>query len=271
MNRSALIIPILTGAVLAPVAPAVAVAAPAPVSQSAARQHAQVDAEQALAQVNARIAELHKMPQAQVPASEAPKVNYGEEIRKLLDTAFELRTAIESIIAGKVPPVDLSTIPARVDLLTTSVKTIQQANHNLVNKVEAAHVELGFSITRALIRTINPTSTAAQLAESKTDVLSTYAKVAAYRDLKPTDAATVYVKNRLNTKIWQTRINRDKYLLGKNAEGYKAINKALTHATGVWFNPATTVKQVDDEVKALDLAFQATLDRGPADGKLRTN
>ena len=67
------------------------------------------------------------MPQAQVPASEAPKVNYGEEIRKLLDTAFELRTAIESIIAGKVPPVDLSTIPARVDLLTTSVKTIQQA------------------------------------------------------------------------------------------------------------------------------------------------
>jgi cAMP factor len=45
----------------------------------------------------------------------------------------------------------------------------------------------------------------------------------------------------------------------------------LTHATGVWFNPATTVKQVDDEVKALDLAFQATLDRGPADGKLRTN
>ena len=77
------------------------------------------------------------MPQAQVPASEAPKVNYGEEIRKLLDTAFELRTAIESIIAGKVPPVDLSTIPARVDLLTTSVKTIQQANHNLVNKVES--------------------------------------------------------------------------------------------------------------------------------------
>ncbi|MBD4635432.1 CAMP factor family pore-forming toxin, partial [Xanthomonas citri pv. citri] len=153
MKRSALIIPILTGAVLAPVAPAVAVAAPAPVSQSAARQHAQVDAEQALAQVNARIAELHKMPQAQVPASEAPKVNYGEETRKLLDTAFELRTAIESIIAGKVPPVDLSTIPARVDLLTTSVKTIQQANHNLVNKVEAAHVELGFSITRALIRT----------------------------------------------------------------------------------------------------------------------
>ena len=44
MKRSALIIPILTGAVLAPVAPAVAVAAPAPVSQSAARQHAQVDA-----------------------------------------------------------------------------------------------------------------------------------------------------------------------------------------------------------------------------------
>ena len=37
MKRSALIIPILTGAVLAPVAPAVAVAAPAPVSQSAAR------------------------------------------------------------------------------------------------------------------------------------------------------------------------------------------------------------------------------------------
>ena len=40
------------------------------------------------------------MPQAQVPASEAPKVNYGEEIRKLLDTAFELRTAIESIRPG---------------------------------------------------------------------------------------------------------------------------------------------------------------------------
>ena len=271
MKRSALIIPILAGAVLAPVTPAVAVAAPAPVSQSAARQHAQVDAEQALTQVNARIAELQKMHQAQVPASEAPKVNYGEEIRKLLDTAFELRTAIESIIAGKVPPVDLSTIPARVDLLTTSVKTIQQANHDLVNKVEAAHVELGFSITRALIRTINPTSTAAQLAESKADVLATYAKVAAYPDLKPTDAATVYVKDRLNKKIWQTRINRDKYLLGKNAEGYKAINKALTHATGVWFNPAATVQQVDDEVKALDLAFQAALDRGPADGKLRTN
>ncbi|HEP4399687.1 TPA: CAMP factor family pore-forming toxin [Streptococcus pyogenes] len=85
-------------------------------------------------------------------------------------------------------------------------------------------------------------------------------KVINYPDLQPTDRATIYTKAKLNKAIWNTRLERDKKVLGiKSFDVYNRLNKAITHAVGVQLNPTTTVQQVDDEVIAVQNALETAL------------
>ncbi|HEP1405199.1 TPA: CAMP factor family pore-forming toxin [Streptococcus pyogenes] len=85
-------------------------------------------------------------------------------------------------------------------------------------------------------------------------------KVINYPDLQPTDRATIYTKAKLNKAIWNTRLERDKKVLGiKPFDVYNRLNKAITHAVGVQLNPTTTVQQVDDEVIAVQNALETAL------------
>ncbi len=85
-------------------------------------------------------------------------------------------------------------------------------------------------------------------------------KVINYPDLQPTDRATIYTKAKLNKAIWNTRLERDKKVLGiKPFDVYNRLNKAITHAVGVQLNPTTTVQQVDDEVIAVQDALETAL------------
>lgn len=85
-------------------------------------------------------------------------------------------------------------------------------------------------------------------------------KVINYPNLQPTDRATIYTKAKLNKAIWNTRLERDKKVLGiKSFDVYNRLNKAITHAVGVQLNPTTTVQQVDDEVIAVQNALETAL------------
>lgn len=261
MKRSVLVVPALGVALMAPALPAVAAPSPAPVSQDSRATTSLQQAEQSLELVDARIAELRSLQEAtnRIPKVQRPEVDYRTEIRDLLKTAFELRGTIEAIVAGRVPAFDMATIKPRVELFLVTSRTIHRATTELTTKVDTAHIELGFCITRAVLRLINPTATVEMIDESRTDVLATFEQVATYPDLQPTDRATIYVKDALNTKIWQIRISRDRTLLGKKPEAYRQVNRQLTHAVGVWFDAGATVAEVQAEIAALEAVHSKAL------------
>lgn len=241
----------LAAALIAPVAfvsPAVAAPAPAPaqvmVSAEVRTAQAQLQA------VDARIAEL-RTAQAQLPDSD-----YSDEIITLLNTAFELRGMIEKLIAGEVPSFDLATIGPRIDLFLSITDTIATAVTTLQDKVQPAHVELGFAVATAVVRLVNPSSTKDQIAESKKNLADVLARVSQYPNLQPGDTATIYVKAKLDRHIWKVRIDRDKNILGhKSFPVYNTLNRNITASVGVWFNPKATVADVNASITALDAAY----------------
>lgn len=243
---------VLPGLFLAPAVVVMPAASAAPVATVASTN----DANDQLDRIDRAITQLEQA-QAALPSN----VDYAKEIRKLLEVAFELKDFIIPVASGGVPPFDPATIPARVELLAQIGTTIGVATTDLTTKIGDAHVELGFAITRAVIRLANPSVSVFALEESSLELANTLEHVSTYPDLGPDDRATIYVKARLDKTIWQTRIARDKHILGKGyRDVYFGLNRKITHAVGVWMNPAATVQQVDDEIvhlqDALDLALQ---------------
>lgn len=240
---------VLPGLIVAPVVTAApALAAPSEPSVSASTTDDQ------LAQIDKTIAELQEAAKA------SHQTDYLKEIHRLLKTAFELRSTIVALATGSVPAFDPATIPVRVSLLAEIGKTIGTATTELTNKVSDAHVQIGFAVTRAVIRLINPGATVEQLKESAEDLAQTIDLVRNYPDLGPQDRATIYVKARLDKTIWETRFNRDAKILGKaSKEVYFELNKNITHAVGVWFDPTATVEKVDAEITALKEAYDKAL------------
>lgn len=235
-------------------APAVIVM-PAASAEPAVVQADSGDANDQLERIDNAIAQLEEA-QAALPSN----VDYAKEIRKLLEVAFELKDFIIPIAAGGVPPFDPATIPARVELLAQIGTTIGTATTELTNKIGDAHVQLGFSITRAVIRLANPSSSVFALEESSIELANTLEQVSTYPDLGPDDRATIYVKARLDKVIWQTRIARDKHILGKgHKDVYFQLNRNITRAVGVWMNPAATVERVNDEIVHLQDALELAL------------
>ncbi|MDO5727642.1 MAG: CAMP factor family pore-forming toxin, partial [Bowdeniella nasicola] len=234
-------------------APAV-IAMPAASATETPAAVASSDADDQLQRIDTAIAQLQEA-QAALPSN----VDYGKEIRELLKVAFELKDFIIPVASGGVPPFDPATIAPRVELLAQIGTTIGTATTELTNKIGDAHVELGFSITRAVIRLGNPSSSVYAIEASAAELAETLDRVSHYPDLGPDDRATIYVKARLDKVIWQVRIARDTHVLGKDRDAYRTLNRNITHAVGVWLNPGSTVAQVDAEIAGLHLALQDAL------------
>ncbi|QRV02197.1 CAMP factor family pore-forming toxin [Arcanobacterium phocisimile] len=195
---------------------------------------------------------------ADVVQAARPEINWSKEFNKLFSTLSELQGEILALASGNIPAFEAKTILARTELATNIGLTIDTAATKLKNKVQAAHVEIGFAVTRAVIRLTNLTSTEEQLKESLEDLRNVIDQVSTYPEITPTDTATIYVKNELTKKIWKTRWDRDKNILGKKAfVTYHELNKHITKAVGVELNPHSTVQQVREAIADLDTAYSA--------------
>lgn len=237
----------LVAALLVPAAGAPALAAD---GTSGSRTVTVEQARAELAEVDAAIVELRAAEKA------TPGSDYSQEIRELLDVAFELRGLITQLATGQVPTVDFATISTRVAVVTRIASTIDYATTNLRHKVRPAHVELSFAITKAVTRVANPSSTQAQLEASLAELESDLERVKTYPDLTADDEATVYVRVALTQEIWQTRVKRDKFVLGKvPTPAYLELNRAITKAVGVELDPSATVREVDGQIEALRAAY----------------
>jgi cAMP factor len=151
-------------------------------------------------------------------------------------------------------------IPQRIELLTNIIKTITKSTKELNNKVRKAQTEIGLEITRAVVIVVNPASSQDKITGEITRLNETYERVLGYDDLTDEDAATVYVKAKLDKAIWDTRVKRDKEIIGKTSfEVYNTLNKNISKAVGVWLNPKATVAEVNQAIDDLQAALDEAL------------
>lgn len=255
MKKTHLVAPLLVGAMLVPAAlsapSAHAVEPTTTISATSTHELSASDARNSIQLLNAHIATLQSV-QKSVPGSD-----YSDQIRDLLKAAFDLRGLIETLAHGGIPFYDPSTIMPRIKLVATTIDTIHTATTTLQNKVRPAHVELGLEVTKAVLLTANPASTAKELDAEGAALKARLEKVSQYPDLTPNDVATVYVRTNFSKTIWQVRANRDRYILGhKSAAVYKTLNHAITKAVGVRLNPKTTVGNIQAARTELLAAYQ---------------
>lgn len=213
------------------------------------------EAKEKAADVDTVIAEIKE-----IGATSRPDIKWGKEFKDLFKTLYELKDELIAISTGNVPAFDTTTILSRAKLAAKIGQAINTGATTLRNKVQAAHVKIGFAVTRSIIRLTNLSSTEAQLNESTDELGSILTEVADYPNLTPEDNATIYVRNELTQKIWKTRWDRDTNILRKKSFAtYNKLNRNITKAVGIELGPRSTVKQVREAVTALDNAYKEAL------------
>lgn len=189
-----------------------------------------------------------------------PQADWGKEVSKLLSTAAEMSQVMESVAQHGMNLADADLEIARAKLVVEIGSTIQKSSDNLRYKIQKAHVELGFAVTRAILRVANIGAKTPQLLDSINDLQETYARVSTYPDLSANSRANFYIKNALNKVIWKVRLARDKNILGKKPYPvYRKLNREITKAVWVWFRARATVQEVANTVENLEKAYQVAL------------
>lgn len=155
---------------------------------------------------------------------------------------------------------DLDSLGARIEALADVIDAINFAANELSGKVEAAHREMGFAITKLVIRIADPFSSVESIKNQVAVVNDLKEKLVTYADLDPNSRATVYAKAKLRKAIWNTRFERDQKILGvKNFKTYNNLNKVITKAVGIQLRRTTTVQDVDNAVLMLQDAMEFAL------------
>lgn len=155
---------------------------------------------------------------------------------------------------------DLDSIGVRSELLMECINAIHFATTELTNKVEAAHREIGFAITKAVIVVADPFADVQRIQKTQKDLTDLMRSLLDYPDISPEDTATIYVRNKLDRAIWNTRFERDRKILGKVSFGiYHNLNRAITKAVGVQLNPSSKVSDIDSAIETLQGALNEAL------------
>lgn len=189
------------------------------------------------------------------------EIVYVYDYEKPVDTAINAVDKMKSSLGGNPATIyDLGSIGPRIEAITDVIEAINFSTHNLTNKVSQANVDMGFGITKLVIRIADPFASVDSIKAQVAEVKQLEQKVMTYPDLKPTDKATIYTKSKLDKAIWDIRVQRDQKVLNKKSfDVYNALNKAITHAVGVQLNPNVTVQEVDQEIVNLQMALQTAL------------
>ncbi|WP_124058173.1 CAMP factor family pore-forming toxin [Vaginisenegalia massiliensis] len=188
--------------------------------------------------------------------------NYQDIIERTLKLVEKVKdqTVAEPGSSSNKVPLKVETIGSRIEALVTIIDSIVFASTEATNKVNDAHKQIGYTITKALIALSDPFASQASIDKHVQRLIDLKTEIKDYPDLKAEDIATIYVKAKLDNAIWNTRFLRDQKVLGKqSADKYHALNAAITHAVGIQLNPKTTVAEIDLAVKELQTALETSL------------
>ncbi|MGO1579964.1 MAG: CAMP factor family pore-forming toxin [Peptoniphilaceae bacterium] len=228
-----------------------------------------VYAEGQTAYVESQDSELDELKNSEVKLeslkNDVEGTEYEEAVDKGLETINKLESDLTLNTAARFSPetiYDVDSIGFRIEAMTEAIDAMIFSTQELNNKVEKAHVELGFAITKLVIRIADPFSSNDRILDQINEVKEVMNRVSTYPDLQATDKATLYYKSKLDKAIWETRFERDKKVLGvKDFETYNNLNKVITKAVGVQLNPRTTVEEVDNAIIMLDEALEFAINK----------
>ncbi len=192
----------------------------------------------------------------------------GTPVRYVIDKLGSMAQDIgQSVIKGMVSFFEpgnfynVNTWRLRAQLFVEAAKAIHTATHDWTRKPQIVHSKAGLEITHAFMAVVDPFSNVERLTKRIKDMQGLVAYGNNFRDITPLDIATTYVKRALADTIWQTRFDRDEYILSKVPfEVYHELNKAITKAVGVQLNPETLVFEIDNAIANLKGAYQKAID-----------
>ena len=192
----------------------------------------------------------------------------GTPVRYVIDKLGSMVQDIgQSVIKGMVSFFEpgnfynVNTWRLRALLFVEAAKAIHTATHDWTRKPQIVHSKAGLEITHAFMAVVDPFSNVERLTKRIKDMQDLVAYGNNFRDITPLDIATTYVKRALADTIWQTRFDRDEYILSKVPfEVYHELNKAITKAVGVQLNPETLVFEIDNAIANLKGAYQKAID-----------
>ncbi|MCZ0717243.1 CAMP factor family pore-forming toxin [Aerococcus sp. YH-aer221] len=189
-------------------------------------------------------------------------VNYV--LDKLGQMAFDIGHSVaDGMVVGYHPGTffNANTIRLRAQVSAKAIEVIKTAVTDWRMKPQIVHSKTGLEVTHSFMSVVDPFSTAERLGKRLKELEALLVFGNAYREITPQDIATTYVKEKLDKAIWQTRFDRDEYILSKVPfEVYNDLNKAITKAVGVQLYSETRVYEIDGAVEELQAAYQKAED-----------
>ncbi|MET3617050.1 hypothetical protein ABID14_000678 [Peptoniphilus olsenii] len=146
---------------------------------------------------------------------------------------------------------DLTSIPARVQLLIRIGRAIRFGTTELSNKVVAAHTKLTEYIMVGILHTLNPFASESTILEYIADFDVLEQELLSYPDLSPEDIATIYKKAAYHRTIREARKVRNEANRSGRRFQARELNKVISQSAALWWRITVTCGELDAQEEVL--------------------
>lgn len=157
---------------------------------------------------------------------------------------------------GNIAELRAKVIP-RIDLLINIAETITADATELVDSQQQAHIIIGFAVTRAVVKAIDPFETADELKKASNDLTAALDRARAVPKQTEDSVRTHYNLEKLNKAINDAKRARNKELRNKlDATKLAEVDMAIKKAENVKRNNKATVKEVGEAADELNAKIE---------------
>lgn len=189
--------------------------------------------------------------------------NISSEVKTQIDKLVKIFGGLgllsEVNITGTSLSFDLKTLNERSKLAIDIIRTIVISTNDFKYKVEDVHVQLGFSVTSALITASNPFANSDELQVALTSLNDKLNWAKKQPNVQSSDIASLYIKEAMAKKLREYRTFQFNVLKNKHKDVIESFNQKILEATGVRLDPSATVQQVYNTLKSLESAAKEAI------------
>ena len=157
---------------------------------------------------------------------------------------------------GNIAELRAKVIP-RIDLLINIAETITADATELVDSQQQAHIIIGFAVTRAVVKAIDPFETADELKKASNDLTAALDRARAVPKQTEDSVRTHYNLEKLNKAINDAKRARNKELRNKlDATKLAEVDMAIKKAEDVKRNNKATVIEVGEAADELNAKIE---------------
>lgn len=152
--------------------------------------------------------------------------------------------------------VDVTTIPARIQLLIRISRAIRFGSTELANKVVAAHTKLTEYILVGILHILNPFADEGKIMDYIQGFDALEQELLSYPDLSPNDIATIYKKASLARKLSEARQVRNQANRTGKQFLARQLDAKIKEGSAVWWKIQAICREVDEAIEAIDKAIE---------------